>query len=138
MRWITINVSHQHPINTVLSYIVWKIWWDLTDFWVSNDFFLFFFLASVIIFGTVMFLAGFNVSAAFASLFFRLWSAKREHRLLDLQGRVNNLEAQAEQMIVQPPLLLAPMVGLGEGPGEQDQGTNPGRNRLKKILLLSR
>ena len=75
-----------------------------------------------------MFLAGFIESVAFASLFFMLWSAKWEHRLLDLQGRVNDLEAQAEQMIVQPPLLLAPMVGLGEGPGKQDQGTNPGRN----------
>ena len=126
MRWININVSHQHPINTVLSYIIWKIWWDLTDFRVSNDFSLFFFLASVIVFGTVMFLAGFIVSAAFASLFFMLWSAKREHRLLDLQGRVNDLEAQAEQMIAQPPLPLAPMVGLGEGPGEQDQGYQSG------------
>ena len=45
MRWININVSHQHPINTVLSYIIWKIWWDLTDFRVSNDFFLFFFFS---------------------------------------------------------------------------------------------
>lgn len=41
MRWININVSHKHPINTVLSYTVRKIWQDLTDFWDSNDFSLF-------------------------------------------------------------------------------------------------
>lgn len=55
-----------------------------------------------------------------------LWSAKWEHHLLDLQGRLNNLEAQAERMIVQPLLLVAPMVGLGEGPWDQDQGYQSG------------
>ena len=49
-----------------------------------------------------------------------LWSKKREHRLSELQVRVNDLEAQQEQFIVQPPLPLAPMVG--EGPGDQDLG----------------
>lgn len=68
------------------------------DFRDSNDFSLFFlfFSASVIVFGTVLFVAGFVVSAAFTGLFFMLWSTKRECRLLDLQGRVNDLEAQAE------------------------------------------
>lgn len=98
MGWININVSHKHPINTVLSYTVRKIWRDLMDFRDSNDFSLFFlfFSASVIVFGTVLFVAGFVVSAAFTGLFFMLWSTKRECRLLDLQGRVNDLEAQAE------------------------------------------
>ena len=71
-------------------------------------------------FGALMFVAGSLVSGAFAGLLFMLWSRKRERRLSELQGRVNNLEAQQEQMIVQPPLPLAPMAG--EGPGDQDQG----------------
>lgn len=74
----------------------------------------------MIVFGTLMFVAGSFVSGAFAGLHFILWSRKREHRLSELQGRVNDLEAQQEQMIVQPPLPLAPMVG--EGPGDQDLG----------------
>lgn len=89
-------------------------------------FVLSFFSPSVIVFGTLLFVADFVVSAAFTGLFFMLWSTKRECRLLDLQGRVNDLEAQAEQMIIQPLLLLAPMVGLGEGPGDQDQGYQSG------------
>jgi len=67
-----------------------------------------------------MFVAGSLVAGAFAGLLFMLWSRKRERYLSELQGRLNNLEAQQEQMIVQPPLPLAPIVG--EGLGDQDQG----------------
>ena len=67
-----------------------------------------------------MFVAGSLVSAAFAGLHFMLWLSKQECRLSELQGRVNDLEAQQEQMIVQLPLPLTPMVG--EGPGDQDLG----------------
>ena len=83
-------------------------------------FFPFFFAVSVIVFGTLMFVAGSLVSGAFAGLHFMLWSRKRERRLSELQVRVNDLESQQEQLIVQPPLPLAPMVG--EGPGDQDLG----------------
>ena len=103
-----------HPINTVLSYTNWKNWLrDVTDFRDANDFFSFFFAVSVIVFGTLMFVAGSLVSGAFAGLHFMLWSKKQERRL-------SELEAWQEQMIVQPPLPLAPMVG--EGPGDQDLG----------------
>lgn len=74
----------------------------------------------MIVFGTLMFVAGSLVSGAFAGLHFILWSRKGERHLSELQGRVNDLEAQQEQMIVQPPLPLTPMVG--EGPGDQDLG----------------
>ena len=67
-----------------------------------------------------MYVAGSFVSGAFAGLHFMLWSKKREHRLSELQVRMNDLEARQVQMIVQPSLLLAPMVG--EGPGDQDLG----------------
>ena len=91
----------------------------MTDFRDVNDF-IFFFGVLVIVFGTLMFVAGSLVSGAFAGLHFMLWSWKRERHLSELQGKVNNLEARQGQLIVQPPLLLAPMVG--EGPGDQDLG----------------
>ena len=49
-----------------------------------------------------------------------LCSRKRERHLSELQGKVNDLEARQGELIVQPPLLLTPMVG--EGPGDQDLG----------------
>ena len=82
--------------------------------------FPFFFAVSMIVFDTLMFVAGSLVSGAFAGLHFMLWSKKRERRLSELQVRLNDLEAQQEQLIVQPPSPLAPMVG--EGPGDQDLG----------------
>lgn len=73
-----------------------------------------------------MFVAGFVLSAAFACLLSMLCGRKRECRLSQLQRRLNDLQAQYKQMIVRPPLLLASGVGLGEGPGDQDQGYQSG------------
>ena len=43
------------------------MWRDMTDFRDANDYFFFFFAVSVIVFGTLMFVAGSFVSGAFVA-----------------------------------------------------------------------